>query len=467
MKPENTKTKFNKPLANKAASLKTNDKTKNFEPKNTILTIEKLGNDFEGVAYVKGKRCLVNGALPTETVSVSEPKNSGNVIVYKLDDIIKKSPLRVDNRCKYSSECGACSFDYVSDETQRKLKTDLIKRRFNEYRDKVDDIRFIPNAIRNKIQFVFRGASENIEIGFFNSVNHKVVDIPECRMHDSDSYAAIRNALKGWCKKYGVVAYNPHRQRGNVRFAVVRSLNDSISLTLVFYRQIENGLDYLYSRLKETFSFVSLYVNVNNEISNAVFKGTPSYYMGEKDVADELLGIRYYYSAGDFLQTNTEVCKLIYDDVVKVLLSEKVQTIVDAYSGIGITSALFAKNGMRVTSIEISESAVETAKKTAKLNGAKDIKFYAGDFSKVIEKIDAAANSAIFVDPPRAGLGEKVCRDIIEKKFDTLLYLSCEPDTLVKDLSILSAAYSVKRIRPYDMFPSTKHVETLVVLKRK
>lgn len=122
MKPENTKTKFNKPLANKAASLKTNDKTKNFEPKNTILTIEKLGNDFEGVAYVKGKRCLVNGTLPTETVSVSEPKNSGNVIVYKLDDIIKKSPLRVDNRCKYSSECGACSFDYVSDETQRKLK---------------------------------------------------------------------------------------------------------------------------------------------------------------------------------------------------------------------------------------------------------------------------------------------------------------------------------------------------------
>lgn len=441
-------------------------KKDDFQPKQTELTIEKLGNDFEGVAYVQGKRYLVDGALPKEKVKVTEIKKSGNIVICKLDEVKEKSPLRIVSPCKYSSECGACSFDYVDKENQRKLKTDLIKRRLNDYRDKVEDIRFVDNATRNKIQFVLRGASENVEIGFFNSETHKVVDIPECLMHDSASYSAVRDALKLWCKKYGVIAYNPHRQRGNIRFAVVRLLNGAVSITLVFYKQIENGLDYLYSRLKEHFSYVSLNVNINDETSNAVFKGTPCYYMGEKELVSELSGIYYYYSAGDFLQTNTSICEQIYKDVVDILVSEKVSSVVDAYSGIGITSVLFAKNRMKVTSVEISENAVETAKKTAKLNKEQDIKFFSGDFSDAIEKIDVGANTAIFVDPPRAGLGEKVCRKIIDKGFEKVLYLSCEPDTLVKDLSILTKKYSVNLVRPYDMFPSTKHIETLVMLTK-
>lgn len=437
-----------------------------FQPKQVELTIEKLGNDFEGVAYVQGKRYLVDGALPKEKVKATQVKKSGNIVICKLDEIVEKSPLRIDSPCKYSSECGACSFDYVDKATQRKLKTDLIKRRLNAYRDKVEDIRFVDNATRNKIQFVFRGASENIEIGFFNSETHKVIDIPECLMHDNASFTAVRDALKLWCKKYGVIAYNPHRQRGNVRFAVVRLLNGYLSITLVFYKQVEDGLDYLYLRLKEHFQYVSLNVNVNDEISNAVFKGVPTYYMGEKELVGELSGVLFYYGAGDFLQTNTPICERIYKDVVDILLSEKITDVVDAYSGIGITSILFAKNGMNVTSVEISENAVETAKKTAKLNNQRTERILSGDFSEAIDKIDVGTNTAIFVDPPRAGLGEKVCRKIVDKGFERVLYLSCEPDTLVKDLSVLTDSYSVVLIRPYDMFPSTKHIETLVLLTK-
>lgn len=433
-----------------------------------ILKIEKLGNDFEGVCYEKGKRCLVKGALPEEKVEVNEPRKSGSVTIYNLAKVLTSSKYRVANACPHSEECGACDLLHIDEEAQRKFKTDLVKRRLNEWRNLVQDIEFEDGAKRNKIQLSFKGSSENIQIGFFSSVTHKVVDITSCKMHSEKAFSSIREALKRWGAKYNVVAYNPHRQRGNLRFCVVRLLGNSILMTLVFFKETgEEGLPYLYSKLKESFDFVSLNVNINSQISNAVFDKTPSYFMGEKEIASAMLGVKFLYRAGDFLQTNTKVCEKIYSEVLSAVKNANTETVIDAYSGIGITSSLFAKNGLNVQSIEISENAVKTAQNTAKLNGVEDkITFHSGDFASVISSIESTNKTSLFVDPPRAGLGDTVCKAILTKNLDQIIYLSCELDTLFADLQILKTKYKVTKIQPYDMFMNTKHIETLVCFER-
>ncbi len=435
----------------------------------TVLTIEKLGNNFEGVSYVKGKRCIVKGALPNEKVIVDAPKVSGNVTLYNLVKVVTESKYRVKDVCPYEKECGACSLLYIDSEAQRKFKTDNIKRRLNEWRNLVENIEYVENSKRNKIHLCFKGCGENIQIGFFNSETHNVTDIPSCKMHDWSAFSAIRKALQKWCAKYNIIAYNPHRQRGNLRFCVIRILGNSILMTLVFYK--ENGVDglsYLYSRLKESFDFVSLNININSQISNAVFDKTPKYLMGEKEIASNMLGVKFLYRAGDFLQTNTEICERIYKNVLSEIKKGGTKSVIDAYSGIGITSSLFAKNDLNVKSVEINENAVQTAKNTAKINNVENnTEFYSGDFATQLKSIKIDEKTSLFVDPPRAGLGEVVCKAVINKEIEQIIYLSCEPDTLIKDLDILKSKYTVTKIKPYDMFVNTNHIEVLCVLIRK
>lgn len=447
---------------------KTNEKSSETKASNTILTIEKLGNDFEGVCYIKGNRCLVKGALPKEKVEVTDPKKSGNVTIYKLVKVLSPSEYRSKENCPYAKECGACTLLHINTVSQRKFKTETVKRRLNEWRNLVEDIVFVENPCRNKIQLCFKGSGENMQIGFFNSETHKVVDIPSCLMHDENFFSALRSDLKKWCAKFCITAYNPHRQRGNLRFCVARILGKSILVTLVFYKENEiDGLPYLYSRLKEHFEKVSLNINVNNQISNAVFDKEPQYYMGEKELAYNMSGVKFLYRAGDFLQTNTDICEKIYRDALSEIKSFGAETVIDAYSGIGITSTLFAKNELKVKSIEISEKAVQTAKNTAKLNGTDNaIEFYSGDFANIIDRITTENFTSLFVDPPRAGLGGKVCKAILKKDIAQIIYMSCELDTLISDIEILKHKYKIIKIKPYDMFANTKHIEVLCVLQK-
>lgn len=432
-----------------------------------IFTVEKLGNDLEGVFYCGGSRNLVKGALPGETVRCVDPKMSGNITIYQLAEVITPSEHRISSPCPYQDKCGACTLSFVTPEYQRKLKTDLIKRRLNSYRDKVEDIEFVEHSIRNKLHLAFKQFDEKIGIGFFSSESHKVIDIPECLMHDKESFVALRNALEEWISRYKVLPYNPHRQRGNLRFAVVRMLGKSLSITLTFYKKIENGLDFLYEALKQYFESVSLNININSDLTNAVFKDSPEYYLGDHKIHSQIVGVDFLYGAGDFLQTNTEICAKIYSYVSEYTKELSPSIIVDAYSGIGITSVLFAKTAPKVVSIEISDNAVKTAQETAQLNGINNIEFIADDFSNALKNITVDGNSAIFVDPPRAGLTKEVCNAIISKGFDNIVYLSCNPSSLVSDIEILSKHYDIVKIKPYDMFPATDHVETLVCFTRQ
>lgn len=432
-----------------------------------VFTVEKLGNDLEGVCYCGGSRNLVKGVLPGETVRCIDPKMSGNITIYQLAEILSPSKHRIQSPCPYQDKCGACTLSFVAPEYQRKLKTDLIKRRLNPYRDKVENIEYVEHPIRNKLHLAFKQFDDRIGIGFFNSVSHKVIDISECLMHDKESFGALRNALETWISRYKVLPYNPHRQRGNLRFAVVRILGNSLSITLTFYKKIENGLDYLYELLKKYFDSVSLNININPDLTNAVFKDDPEYYLGERKIHSQIVGVDFLYGAGDFLQTNTEICAKIYSHVAEYMKNLSPSIIVDAYSGIGITSVLFAKTAPKVVSIEISDNAVKTAKETAQINGINNIEFIADDFSNALKNITVDGNSAIFVDPPRAGLTKEVCNAIISKGFDDIVYLSCNPSSLVNDIEILSKYYDIVKIKPYDMFPVTDHIESLVCLTRQ
>lgn len=277
----------------------------------------------------------------------------------------------------------------------------------------------------------------------------------------------LRRILIDFIKKESVSIYNPRTRAGVLRFAVARKIGGAIMLTLVMTKRVDYDFSWLLKSLEKSFGEAAVYVNVNNEKTNAVFSDEFIHIAGKRTLSGEMLGIKFELSPNSFYQVNDEIAKTIYEKVLSEIKSGGGNRVVDLFSGIGITSALFAKNGFAVDSVEIVKSAVENAKTIAAKNGVSDkITVRLGDANKIIKSLNLT-DCSVFVDPPRMGL-QDVARSLAAAKPQKIVYLSCSLKTLVEDLRILKkAGYEISSVIPYDMFPASKHIEVLTVLKIK
>ena len=225
------------------------------------------------------------------------------------------------------------------------------------------------------------------------------------------------------------------------------------------------GKEWFYEELKKLAKDVSFYININNRSDNFVFGDKFIYKFGSKKLTHNLLGINFILSPDAFFQVNEKIASKMYLQAQEELKNSK--TIIDLYSGIGITSNLFAKNGSNVISIEYNKSAVNDCRKIIELNNLQDkIKVYCGKCEDIIENIEIDERCSIFVDPARDGLDPKVIEAIKKINPQKIVYMSCNPTTLVRDIKLLlKQKYKLKYIKPYDMFPQTEHLETLVCLE--
>jgi 23S rRNA (uracil1939-C5)-methyltransferase len=436
------------------------------------LAIDRLDDRFCGVAYIGADRYTVEGGLPKEKVRVRVNKTEFGVRYADIVSILEPSPFRVEPVCPYYRNCGGCALLHLCYDEELKQKTALVKKKllpFHFYN--VDDcVRSSENgfASRNKAHIAFEYKGKDLCVGFFDENTHHVMDVPYCPMH-GDWYARLVKILRDWVTRFDIQVYEPKNNKGHLRFAAARWLRGCLMLTIVTASPKIASLQELYNMLRVSFPRLSFWKNLNNELANEVMAGQMTHIAGDKKLIGEMMDLKFQLSPESFFQVNEKIAEIIYRKVFDVLHAAGIKNVVDLYSGIGITSALLAKAGFNVTSIEIEEGAVRDAKILCEQNGITGVRHLCGDVREMLPSVSGTEGKlAFFVDPPRAGLGEEVCRTIAEFAPAMLLYLSCSPSTLATDLeTLLPAGYAIMSVTPYDMFPHSRHIETLVCMTRK
>ncbi len=379
--------------------------------------------------------------------------------------------------CEYFNVCGGCSNLNIDYNTQLKNKQKYVKDCLKQFNidAKVEPTvgMYFPYKYRNKLHLAIRDVRGKCEIGFFMENSNKIVNVNTCCLFDAWAEKLIK-IVRTYITKFKIEPYNKRNNTGTLKYVVARYIDGELILTLVVTNTRFGGRDWLVHELSSNFKAVSVYLNVNKRTDNAVFDENEFKHIGGfKRLRGEILGVKFELSPNSFFQVNTDITSKIYKKVCELINPTHYSCVLDLYSGIGITSCIFAKNKAKVVSIESVPQAVNDAKNLIKINDLEDyITPYLGKCEQLITKINfnkivgGNADISAFVDPPRIGCQKVVLDKIIELKPKTFIYLSCNPETLARDLKVLvDGGYKIESVTPYDMFPQTNHVETLAVLK--
>lgn len=398
-------------------------------------------------------------------------------------------------KCKYFSECGACVYLNEPYEKQLRKKTNGVKKAFlnegieTEVKDTIG--MYYPYAYRNKIHLtVKKGGVRNnqIKIGFFEEDSDNIVDVENCLLHDIWAEKLIK-IVRNYVEGYNIEPYDKETGAGILRYVAARYIENSILVTLVVSSQNFPGKYEFYDALKKEFKNAGLYLNINKRTDNAVFDKTFIHKAGLKFLEGKLNGVKFSLHPASFFQINSNMAAKIYKQAADLANGEngnglKNSRILDLYSGIGITSVLFAQNGALVTAVESVKQAVLAAIENAKINGVQNkITVICGACENVLtneDKSDLNDNTqktvkksdsfdTVFLDPARMGCNEAVITSILSIAPKKIIYLSCNPITLARDIKLIlnSDKYEITFVQPYDLFPHTEHVETLVCLRLK
>lgn len=370
--------------------------------------------------------------------------------------------------CPYGNQCGGCPLGDRPYAQQLEEKTKKLQDLLAPFGGKVAPC--VPSsqrACRNKVHLVFGMEGGKPAVGFFSAETHRMVRVQKCLMH-GDWFPVLAATLEEWAARYSIPVYEPRTERGLLRFAVGRYLEGQLMLTIVSRTGKLPGLDKLHTLLEQRIGTTSLFWNVNDRRDSAVFSGHIRYIAGPKQLSGTLLDVHFRLSPDSFFQVNVQTAEQMYKRILQLAKKSCALRVVDTYSGIGITSLLFARAGMQVVSVEQVLAAVNDARSMAQSNGLGDkIWTLRGDCAKVLPRLTREEKTLFFVDPPRRGLGEKVCRTILRFSPRDIIYLSCNPETLAEDLKRFTwSGYQLRLAEPYDMFPNTEHVETICLLHR-
>ncbi len=436
-----------------------------------VLKIERLGANGEGVATYNGVVVFVPFACVGDEVLVHIINDKNKFLIGKVVEIVTPSKSRVKAKCPYFSKCGGCDIQHLSYDDQLQFKKQLVEDTLKKYAKithKINDVVPSPNVFRyrNKFAFPVQDVNGEIKIGMFRKNSHKIVEIEDCLLQ-SEKTKTILKLFKEYMIENKVTAYSEETKQGVVKHIVVREAGDDFVMTVVVTDEKFNKFTPLVEKLKTKFSSFGLFKNVNKLNNNVIFGNLDKKVYGIYELEKNEFGVQYFVNNRSFLQVNDEVKNLIYQKIIDTLGSQK--NVIDAYSGAGLLSSIIAKNGANVYGVEIVKEATENANKLKFLNDLYNLTNKNGDCAKLIPELakQLKGDFAVVVDPPRKGLDDSVVEAFLKAEPKMIVYLSCNPATLARDLAKLTAEYKIDFIEPYDMFPQTANVETLVCLSHK
>ena len=436
-----------------------------------IVSIERLGDSGEGIAVYDGIVVFVPFAKIGDVVKVHIINDKKSFLIAKIVEKISSGSDEVVPPCPYFYRCGGCDIQHLTQEEQLKFKKEMVKNALKKF-GKIDtDVLDVVSSdkwfrYRNKFAFPVQEVNGQIKIGMFKKHSHEIIEISDCLLQ-SENTKVILELFKEYMLENNISAYNEQSKKGVVKHIVVREHGDEFILTVVVTQEKFNNFAPLIDKFKTKFKKFGIVKNVNRLNNNVIFGNVDISVFGLENLEYEDFGVKYEINNRSFLQVNDFVKNVIYKKIIETVGDNK--TIIDAYSGAGLLSAILAKNAGQVIGVEIEKEATKNADNLKKKNDLYNLTNKNGDCAEIIPMLAKEFNGefTIVVDPPRKGLDDKVVQSFLEASPKKIVYLSCNPATLARDLEKLSQKYDIEFVQPYDMFPQTANVETLVSLKIK
>ncbi len=441
--------------------------------------VEEVEFPNKGSFLYEDRKITVKGVIRGQKVRGQVTKKRKNGGQIRLMEVLEPSELEdVKPSCEHFGACGGCFYQTVSYENQLKIKEMQVRELLKDYvSDEIwDGIKGSPKpwAYRNKMEFSFGDEIKDgpLALGMHKkNTFHDIVNITGCKIVDND-YNLIVQCVLNAVKDMGLPFYHKMRHEGFWRHLVVRRAECSgdILINLVTTSQAQANL----GKVKEALldlqlqgQIVGILHTINDSLADVVQADSMETLYGQDYFYEEILGLKFKISPFSFFQTNSLGAEVLYETARDYIGETKDQVIFDLYSGTGTIAQMLAPVAKKVVGVEIVEEAVEAAKENAELNGLTNCEFIAGDVLKVLDDLEEKPDF-IVLDPPRDGIHPKALPKIIGYGVEKMVYISCKPTSLARDLEILKeAGYQVEKAGCVDMFPGTVHVETVALLSRK
>ncbi len=438
--------------------------------KNDIFEIEITGttDEGDGVGRAEGVAVFVPYALVGEVVRVLIIKVLKNYAVGKLLEVLKPSVHRVKSKCEYFYKCGGCRFwnvEYEKELEYKRQKVEDCLRRIGGIDVEVPQTNGAENCehYRNKGQFPVRGSG----IGIYAQHSHRVIDIEGCIIQD-ETNPKVLMCIRNWMEKFGVEAYDEETGKGSVRHIYTRNGDSGILVCIVTNTEKIPHESELVEELREAVpGLIGVLQNINDRKTNVVLGRKFRTLWGNDYIIDSIGDCKFKISPLSFYQVNKKQTKALYDVVAEFAQLSGEEVVWDLYCGIGTIGQYLAPLAKKVVGIEVVEQAIENAKENALLNNIPNVEYYCGTAEALAPKLKGERPDVVILDPPRKGCERSLLETVAKTKTKKVVYVSCKPSTLARDLKILDElGYKTQKVQPVDLFPRTHHVECCVLLCR-
>lgn len=437
------------------------------------VRIDSLAYGGRGVARLNGFVVFVNRGLPGDLVRARVTKVKRSHAEAVAVEVVEPGAPRVEAPCAHYPACGGCRFQDLAYEAQLDAKAQQVAdalRRIGGFADLEPEAAVAARSVfhyRNKLEYSFTSLADGrLGLGFHRAGRwDEVLDVERCWL-TTDLGNGIREAVKAWARAAGLPAFDQEKQEGYLRHLVVREGRNTGQALVVLVTAPGDlaGADSLVEALQAFPEVRSVHWAVNDSPAEVTNLPTDLLW-GDEAIEEELVGLRYRVRPNAFLQTNTEMCEVLYGIAAEFAELTGNETVFDLYCGIGTIGLTLARDALTVWGIESSEESIACAVENAELNGVANSAFFAGDVARDLEELleRAGRPDVVVVDPPRAGLAGKAVRRVGELQAPRLVYVSCNPTTLAGNAKELvnDFGYRLERVRPVDMFPHTPHVESV------
>lgn len=448
--------------------------------KNKEYIVEIIDNGFEGegIAKINDFTIFIPGAIKGEKVKILIVKVLSSYAFGKILEILEKSENRIEPDCKTYKRCGGCNLRHIKYQETLKLKQNAVqslvdKTLKNKIRVKETIGMENPYYYRNKVQYPV-GIDKNgkPQIGVFANRSHEIIPIEKCFIQNEKSEEIAKYIFELW-NENNYTIYNEKTRKGLLRHIVIKTgikTNQYMCILVVNGQGFDNEKEFVSKIANKYKEIRAIIVNSNMKNTNVILGLENRTIFGKEYIEDKLGEYIFKISPLSFYQVNPIQAEKLYNLGIEKAMITKDDIVFDLYCGIGTISLFMSKYAKKVYGIEIVEEAIKAAKENAEINSVDNVEFIAGDVEKVLSNIiydRKIIPDIVMVDPPRRGLDNTSINNILSIKSKRLVYISCNPATLVRDLAKLEEMYEVKEIVPVDMFPFTSHVECIAVLYLK
>jgi len=452
------------------------------------VEIEKVVYGGRGLAHLNGMAVFVKGAVPGDRVIAGVVKAKRNYAEARAEKIIEPSPHRIIPPCPYSDYCGGCTWQYIAYEQQLIYKQGFVADSLAHIGGitglKMNEVLPSPMIFgyRNKMEFSFsdnrwllpqEGAGDSGNTSFALGLHvpgtfDKVIDIEGCLLQEERGNEILRE-VKGYARQSGEPAYGLKSHQGFWRYLVLRHSHhfNEWMADIITSEERQGPAQGLASMLHDRFSRIVSIVNAVNTRKGGTAVGEwENTLIGDGCMREKIGPYTLRVSTHSFLQTNQYLSEALYQAVREFASLTGKETVVDLYCGIGIVSMFLASAASRIIGFDSSESAIADAVQNCELNGIDNCEFSCGE-AELLQFGEISKPDVLITDPPRTGMHKKVIRHILHLLPDRIVYISCNPTTMARDIALLRESYELKAVQPIDLFPNTYHIEAVARLERR